>query len=102
MAMNYTKGLADQFKFLILLATSISLIPYLFTTAAYLVLKIQERTKEKSAFFLPTLLFIAAFAFSLWVVIGTGEESVYWGFVLLMMGVPFYVFMIWMNSRKKP
>lgn len=101
MAMNYTKGLADQFKFLILLATSISLIPYLFTTAAYLVLTIQAAKKEKLVLLIPSLLFIAAFAFSLWVVIGTGEEAVYWGFVLLMMGVPFYVFMIWMNSSKK-
>ena len=43
MVMNYTKGLAAQFKFLILLATLTVLVPYLFSTAAYIVIKIEKK-----------------------------------------------------------
>ena len=32
-----------------------------------------------------------AFAYSLWAVAGAGAETVYWGFLLLMAGLPVYV-----------
>ena len=34
---------------------------------------------------------LLAFAFSLWAIAGAGQEIVYWGFLLLMLGVPVYV-----------
>jgi APA family basic amino acid/polyamine antiporter len=40
-----------------------------------------------------------AFLFSLWAIAGSGQETVYWGFILLMAGVPFYVMILW---KKKP
>jgi APA family basic amino acid/polyamine antiporter len=44
-----------------------------------------------------TVLALGAFVYSLWAVIGAGAEIVYWGFVLLMAGVPVYV---WIRTRK--
>jgi len=32
-----------------------------------------------------------AFAYSLWAMAGAGAEAVYWGFLLLMAGLPVYV-----------
>ena len=43
MIMNYTKGLAEQFKFLILLSTLTVLIPYLFSTAAYIIIRLENK-----------------------------------------------------------
>jgi len=43
MVMNYTKGLADQFKILILLSTLTVLVPYLFSSAAYLIIKLENK-----------------------------------------------------------
>ena len=31
-----------------------------------------------------------AFIYSIWALAGSGQESVYWGFLLLMIGVPLY------------
>jgi APA family basic amino acid/polyamine antiporter len=39
------------------------------------------------------LLFGLAFGFSLWVMAGSGREVVFWGFLLLVAGIPFYVWM---------
>ena len=36
-----------------------------------------------------------AFLFFMWMIIGSGQEIVYWGFIMLMMGVPFYVYMVY-------
>ncbi len=100
MAMNYTKGLADQFKFLILLSTLTVLVPYLFSTAAYIVIKV-EKKYFKGSWLQAIALASMAFLFSLWIVTGAGQETVYFGFILLMSGIPFYIWMLWKNKRQK-
>ena len=99
MVMNYTKGLVEQFKILILLSTLTVLVPYLFSAAAYMVIRLQNRyLKSGSGAAQAIVLASLAFLFSLWAVAGSGQEIVYWGFILLMAGVPFYVLILW---RKK-
>jgi APA family basic amino acid/polyamine antiporter len=97
MMMNYTKGLAEQFKFLLLLTTMICLVPYLFSAASYLLILL-ERKLLQGKWLQPVALASFTFLFSLWAVIGSGQEAVYWGFILLLAGVPFYVVII---SKKK-
>jgi basic amino acid/polyamine antiporter, APA family len=98
MSMNYTKGLVEQFKFLILLSTLTVLVPYLFSTAAYIVIKI-EKKYFGNRWLQSVILALLAFLFSLWAVAGAGQETVYWGFILLMAGIPFYVWIHWRNKR---
>lgn len=98
MAMNYTKGLAEQFKFLILLSTLTVLVPYLFSTAAYVIIRVQKKYFTGSLFKVIALASLA-FLFSLWIVSGAGQETVYWGFILLMSGIPFYVWILWKNKK---
>jgi amino acid transporter len=42
MIMNYTKGLVAQFQFLILLTTSTIIIPYVFCTASFMILRLRK------------------------------------------------------------
>jgi basic amino acid/polyamine antiporter, APA family len=98
MIMNYTKGLAEQFKFLILLSTLTVLVPYLFSAAAYFLIYVKEK-RLKGNLFAVILLASLSFLFSLWMVAGAGQEVVYWGFMLLMCGVPFYVWKLWKNEK---
>lgn len=95
--MNYTEGLVAQFKFLILLSTLCTLIPYLFGAAAYTALSLQRCGKKAYAgiFTLGTL----AFSFTVWAIYGAGETAVFWGFILLLLGIPVYVLM---KSRQNP
>ncbi len=96
--MNYTKGLAEQFRILILLSTLTVLIPYLFSTAAYMIIRIERKKLVKTGWVAAIVLSTLAFIFSLWMVVGSGQETVYWGFVLLMLGIPFYVWMLGRQS----
>jgi APA family basic amino acid/polyamine antiporter len=100
MCMNYTKGLAEQFKFLILLSTLAILIPYLFSTASYIIILVKNKLVSKSRWLSAILLASFAFLFCLWVIIGSGQEIVFWGFLLLMAGIPFYVWIIWLRDKK--
>lgn len=96
MMMNFTKGLTDTFQFMILLSTVTSLVPFLFSAASYGIIILQEKYWKRE---LVTKIIIAtiAFIYSLWAVMGSGQESVYWGFIALLCGIPFYVWM-----KRKP
>ena len=86
MMLNFSKGFVKAFEFMILLGTLTVLIPYLFSSATHILIS-YEKSKPWS-----WLLGLLAFIFSLWAVIGSGEEVVFWGFVLLMAGIPIYIF----------
>jgi APA family basic amino acid/polyamine antiporter len=100
MLMNYTEGLVEQFKFMILLSMFCCLVPYIFSTAAYVSIALQRnqgKGSKPSVFMLGTL----AFFYAIWAVYGAGEEAVFWGFILLLLGTPFYVWIKWKYSEKK-
>ncbi len=95
--MNYTDGLVEQFRFMILLGTLCCVIPYLFSAAAYVMLGYGKQEEKKDRIFIQIIGGIG-FIFSLWVIYGTGEEAVFWGTLLLLGGTPFYV---WMKQKDK-
>ena len=97
MLMNYTEGLVEQFRFLILLGTMIAVVPYLFSAAAYVSILLEKKLPSQpwlGIYGMGSL----AFSYSLWAIFGAGEKSVFWGFILLLLGIPFYVFVKWKNK----
>jgi basic amino acid/polyamine antiporter, APA family len=72
----------------VLLTTLTVLVPYLFSIISFVM--IASRQRALSGFKL--LVAVLAFLYSMWAIIGAGEETVYWGFVLLMAGLPFYAY----------
>ncbi|MEZ5042411.1 MAG: amino acid permease [Saprospiraceae bacterium] len=98
MLMNYTEGLVDQFKFMVLLTTLSCLVPYLFTAAAYALVVIDHKLQAKNR--LQTIVLSSlGFLYSLWAIYGSGQDTVFYGFLLLLLGVPFYVFMKWQKPN---
>jgi APA family basic amino acid/polyamine antiporter len=81
---NYsgTSGLVEIFSFIILLATLSSLVPYAFCSLAPLLLQRSRRG---------WLLCAIAFAYSVWAAWGSGAETVLYGFILFLLGIPAYV-----------
>jgi APA family basic amino acid/polyamine antiporter len=96
--MNFTKGLTDTFTFAVLLGTVTVLVPYLFSAAAFALMVIEQR-KWQNGHTSKLVLAGVAFAYSIWAVAGSGEEAVYWGFIAILCGVPFYV---WMKRVQQP
>lgn len=98
MLMNYTKGLVQQFRVFLLLSTFTTLVPYLFCAAAFMIIRLQTKHLYKGNLLLGLLVGILAFAYSIWAIAGSGEDTVYYGFLCLMAGLPFYV---WVAYKKK-
>jgi basic amino acid/polyamine antiporter, APA family len=100
--LNYNASLVDQFTFVILLATLTTLVPYTFSAAAQIMLLI----KDRSAFSVRRLagsVAVAglALAYSIWMIAGSGYEVVYKGFLLLLGGIPVYLWLKYADSRRK-
>jgi APA family basic amino acid/polyamine antiporter len=96
--MNYTKGLVEQFRFLLALSLLSVLIPYLFSTAAYIITRIEKVNLKATGWIGAVILFMLSFSYALWAIAGTGKEAIYLGFLLLMAGIPFYVLIIYRNK----
>jgi APA family basic amino acid/polyamine antiporter len=92
MFMNFTKSLADTYTYMILLATLTVLVPYSFSMASYVILIARGRRLARHEW-VRLFVALAGFLFSTWAIIGSGEVTVYWGFILLICGVPFYAWM---------
>jgi len=99
MGMNFSRSLADTYKYMILLSTLTSLLAYSLAMPSYLIVLARDRKLDAAGWFRLAVC-IVGFAFSLWAIIGCGETTVYWGFVLLMAGVPFYAIMKIVNHAR--
>jgi APA family basic amino acid/polyamine antiporter len=87
--LNYTRGLVDLFTFFILLSTLNSLIPYTFSSLAVFMLPDAPPSARLSAG--AATAGALAFLYSMWAIAGAGQDTIYWGFLLLIAGLPVYV-----------
>jgi APA family basic amino acid/polyamine antiporter len=92
-AMNASGRLVDVFTFTILLSTLSVLVPYAFCSLAGFLLARADPGMRMSAG--ASTVALLAFGYSLWAIGGAGEEVVYWGFLLLLSGIPVYVWAVW-------
>jgi APA family basic amino acid/polyamine antiporter len=101
MIMNFTEGLVEQFRFLLLLSTLSVLVPYLLSAAAYIVIGSKKSLAVKSSLVGTVALGLVAFIYALWEIYGAGPKTVYFGFIYLMLGVPFYVWVAYKKQTDK-
>ena len=98
----YSKGsLVNQFWNVILLATLTTLVPYAFAAAAELFLMFKERARFTARKLTRDVIIASlGFAYAFWAMIGSGQKTIAWGFLLLMAGLPVYVFQKWRQSKE--
>lgn len=103
MLLNYNRSLVDQFTFIILLATLTTLVPYAFAAAAELVLFIVEPERFTGRKLVrDAIVAILGFGYAIWTIVGSGDRAIAKGFILLMVGIPIYVYMKWRQRRAAP
>lgn len=89
---NYTRGLLGVYLFLLLISTILTLFTYIFSAMAALMLEARDPEMTPNSRFKEGLVAVLAFGAGLWAIAAAGQESVYWAFILLMLGLPVYVF----------
>jgi APA family basic amino acid/polyamine antiporter len=101
LVLNYMGTLSSAFNFMILLATLAFLPAYAFSAAADIIL-LKNKSKDFNIFsFLKNSFFaLLAFAYSIYAIYGTGAKVVMYGFILMLLGIPVYLFMMLQNNIK--
>jgi APA family basic amino acid/polyamine antiporter len=92
-ALNYSRTLVELFTFIILLSTLSTLVPYVFCSLAVWLMPGRPRLQAGAA-----TTSIAAFAYSMFAIYGAGAETVFYGFLLILGGLPIYAAM----ARTRP
>jgi len=91
-----TRGLVSFYNFIVTLSTMTAVIPYAFCAlAGAILIRPSSKRRWKSPF---RIIEIVAFIFAIWTIYGCGAEGVLYGLLLLLIGIPFYV---WMRSGRQ-
>jgi amino acid transporter len=99
--LNYMGTLSSAFNFMLLLATLAFLPAYAFSAAADIVLLKNHSSDFNFFSFLKNSFFaLLAFVYSIYAIYGTGARVVMYGFILMLAGIPVYLFMILQNNKK--
>jgi len=92
--LNYQDSLVAIYEFMVLLATTATLVLYLLCALAMLALLLRGRVAAGGGY--RAWLAIAAVVgtlYALWAMVGAGTKAVLWGLVLLAVGVPVFFLM---------
>lgn len=81
---SYSRSLVELFTFILLIATSAILLPYAASSAAWL------RSHDGNG---GRVVAALALVYSIYALFGAGKEALLWGLVLLLAGVPVYLWM---------
>jgi APA family basic amino acid/polyamine antiporter len=92
--LNYSgeASLVSMFNFAILLATLANLIPYVFCSLAEILMR-RVRGERHLMQRRHHVLAGIAFLYSAWAIYGAGERTVLLGFMLLLAGIPLFVWL---------
>ncbi len=96
LALRYSGSgnLVDVFEFIILLATLTTLMPYAFCAIAeFLIYFSKPEAFSGQRMIGSAIIGTLAFVYSVWAVFGSGAETVFYGFLLLLLGLPVYLWM---------
>jgi APA family basic amino acid/polyamine antiporter len=98
---NWNADFGKRFTDVVLLATWMTLISYAYAAAAEVVLFFRESEMFSWAKLTrDTVIAGLAFAYSVWAIWGSGEEWLAKGFMLLLFGIPVFVWMKWRAKRE--
>lgn len=98
LALNFVDGLIVAFEFLILLATVTAILPVAMSAASAWLFAVRKPSASKSGHLRDTVVAAVGFFYALWVIAGSGRDSAYWALLLLLAGVPIYV---WVTAQRR-
>lgn len=95
---NYTRGLAALFTFMVLVTTSTTIIFYIAGTLAAMKLVREDRIGNSAGFLAVAL---ASLIYAFWAFYGAGLEASLWSLAMTAVGIPIY-FLMRAASRSTP
>jgi basic amino acid/polyamine antiporter, APA family len=102
LALNFSQksSVVNLFTDIIIIATLTALTPYVFSAAAEIYLLFADRPSFSGVNFArSTVIALLALAYSSWAIWGAGYKPIAEGFMLLLAGIPIYIWLKWEGFR---
>ena len=98
--LNFIQGLSSLYNFIVLLSTLSYLPIYAWATISEILLTIKDKKNITIfKFFKFSFRSLIGFLFAVWCIYAAGAEVVLYGFILIMLGVPFYAYVSLKNAK---
>lgn len=91
--MNFADGFAKAVSIITLLATLSYLPIYAYTAIADIIILNKVGKLTGSILLKKSIVPVLGFAYAIWAIYGSGAETVMWGFLLMLIGVPIYAYL---------
>lgn len=100
LAMTASPNLADQFKIIILMSVFASLMPYMYALIALPVIMISKKINRGPTFMFYAVLVVIGMAYSMFALLGSGADSLYWGTLMMVLTIPMYSYVAHKKAKK--
>ncbi|MGN0702487.1 MAG: APC family permease [Lentihominibacter sp.] len=98
--MSCTKGLVGAYNMLIIMSSMASMVFYSFGVASEIALLVKNSESFNVWMFIKNGLFsLVAFAYTVYATYATGAETVMWGFLFILIGMPFFIYIKMKRDR---
>ncbi len=91
-------NLVDEFRMVILMATFASVVAYLYTSIAeIIILKKHQGYKKKIHYFIAGV----ACVYTFWIILSVGKDVIFYGMIMMLLSFPLYTLKVFRSYKRK-
>lgn len=99
--MTASPKLAEQFQIVILMSVFASLMPYMYAVISLPLMMINKGKNKGSEFVFYVVMVIIAMIYSMFALLGSGANSMFWGTLMMVLTIPPYCYVVWNKNRRE-
>ncbi len=98
--MTASPNLAEQFKVIILMSVFASLLPYMYALISLPIIMVSKKMNRGPTFMFYSVMVVIGMIYSIFALLGSGSDSMFWGIVMMMVTIPLFSFVAAGRSKK--
>ncbi|NAW68124.1 MULTISPECIES: histidine-histamine antiporter [Vibrio] len=98
--MTASPNLAKQFEIIILMSVFASLLPYMYALISLPIIMVSKKLNRGRTFMFYSVMVVLGMVYSIFALLGSGSDSIFWGIVMMMITIPMFSFVAAGKSNK--
>ncbi|PRD14948.1 histidine-histamine antiporter [Pantoea coffeiphila] len=98
--MTASPNLAKQFEVVILMSVFASLLPYMYALISLPIIMMSKKINRGPSFMFYSVMVVIGMIYSIFALLGSGTDSMFWGIVMMMFTIPLFCFVAAGRNKK--
>ncbi|WP_061321689.1 histidine-histamine antiporter [Serratia rubidaea] len=98
--MTASPNLAKQFEVVILMSVFASLLPYMYALISLPIIMVSKKLNRGRTFMFYSVMVVIGMVYSIFALLGSGSDSMFWGVVMMMITIPLFCFVAVGRNKK--